>query len=152
MAAGFSAETGKLRAVADFLNSRLQSEIAVATVTRGLKLDGALAPGAATMELLAAIEKISPFGTGNPEPRFAIPDVRVSWAKVVGANHVSCTLNGSDGNRVRAIAFRAMDSELGPTLLSKDGVPLHIAGKLRINSWRGADSVQLFIDDAAPAW
>ncbi|MBL6929737.1 MAG: single-stranded-DNA-specific exonuclease RecJ [Rhodospirillales bacterium] len=152
MAAGFAAQTDGLQAFGEFLNTRLKAEIAEASQFRGLKMDGALSLGAATRDLVGVIGKIAPFGTKNPEPRFAIPDVRVSWSKVVGANHVSCTLSGADGTRLKAIAFRAMDSELGPALLNGDGAPLHIAGKLRINSWRGTESVQMFIDDAAPAW
>ena len=152
MAAGFSGEAEKLKAVSEFLNARLMPEITVAAKLRGLKLDGALSLGGATKELVAAIEKVAPFGTQNPEPRFAIPDVRISWAKVVGTNHVSCSFVGADGARLKAIAFRAMDSELGPTLLNGDGTPLHVAGKLRLNSWRGTESVQMFLDDAAPAW
>ncbi len=44
-----------------------------------------------------------------------------------------------------------MDSDLGPALLKSDGMPFHMAGKLRVNSWRGTESVQLIVDDAAPA-
>jgi single-stranded-DNA-specific exonuclease len=71
---------------------------------------------------------------------------------VVGANHLNCTLCDADGGRLKAIAFRAMDTAVGPALLNSDGALYHIAGKLRINSWRGTDSVQMVIDDAAPAW
>ena len=152
MAAGFAARSIYLKAFGEFLQTRLASEITVAAQARGLNLDGALSPGGATRDLVAAIEKVGPFGTKNPEPRVVLPDVRVSWSKVVGANHVSCSLSGADGSRLRGIAFRAMDSELGPALLNADGAPLHVAGKLRLNSWQGNETVQMFIDDAAPAW
>ncbi|MBC8158655.1 MAG: single-stranded-DNA-specific exonuclease RecJ [Alphaproteobacteria bacterium] len=152
MAAGFAARSIDLKAFGEFLQTRLASEITVAAQARGLNLDGALSPGGATRDLVAAIEKVGPFGTKNPEPRVVLPDVRVSWSKVVGANHVSCSLSGADGSRLRGIAFRAMDSELGPALLNADGAPLHVAGKLRLNSWQGNETVQMFIDDAAPAW
>ena len=35
-------------------------------------------------------------------------------------------------------------------LLANDGTPLHLAGTLRIDSWQGRTSVQMFIEDAAP--
>jgi len=95
---------------------------------------------------------VAPFGTGNPEPRFAVPAARLNWPQVVGANHLGFTLMGAEGGRLRAIAFRAMDGPLGPALLAHDGAPFHVAGKLRINAWKGAESVQLIVDDAAPAW
>jgi len=36
-------------------------------------------------------------------------------------------------------------------LLNSRGMPLHIAGKLRRDRWRGNDSVQLIVEDAAEA-
>ncbi len=151
MAAGFSAETSRLDEVRRFLDERLGGQIEVASASRELRIDGSLAPSAATMALLSSLQRVAPFGIGNPEPRFAIPSARVSWAKVVGTNHLSCTLTGAEGGRLRAIAFRAMDGELGRALLQSDGLPFHFVGKLRVNSWRGSESVQMIIDDAAPA-
>jgi len=152
MAAGFSLLPDGLEALRGFLDERLGDDVRLAVEKRELTLDGALSPAAASLDLLAALERMSPFGIGNPEPRFAIPSARVSWAKVVGANHLSCTLTDAQGGKLKAIAFRAMDAELGPALLQSDGAPFHVAGKLRINSWRGTESVQMIIDDAAPAW
>lgn len=151
MAAGFAAEAAKLDELRSFFDERLGAQIEVASATRELNIDGALAPAAANMTLLVSLQRVAPFGVGNPEPRFAIPAAKVSWTKVVGANHLSCTLTGPEGGQLRAIAFRAMDSDLGPALLKSDGMPFHMAGKLRVNSWRGTESVQLIVDDAAPA-
>lgn len=60
--------------------------------------------------------------------------------------------DGEDGGRLKAIAFRAMDSALGPALLSahSKGEKLHFAGHLRADNWMGRNQAQLFIDDAAP--
>ena len=35
------------------------------------------------------------------------------------------------------------------TMCMTGGLPLHVAGKLRPDSWTGPDAVQLFIEDAA---
>lgn len=152
MAAGFSVDADKLEALRAFLDARLGAAVVEAAAASGLRLDGAVSPAGATLDLVAALERVAPFGTGNPEPRFAVPAARLSWPRVVGANHLSFTLAGADGGRLRAIAFRAMDGPLGPALLNHDGVPFHIAGKLRINAWKGVETVQLIVDDAAPAW
>ena len=124
-------------------------QIAASGYRPALGFDGALQPGAADAELVRLLERLGPFGVGNAEPRFALPAVTVQGARVVGENHVSCRLRGSDGARLKAIAFRALDGELGPRLLKTDGLPLHVAGKLRPDSWTGPDAVQLFIEDAA---
>ena len=74
------------------------------------------------------------------------------YADVVGGNHLKCTLAGADGGRINAIAFRGLDTDLGPALLNHDGAPFHVAGRLRVNTWRGHSAVEFLIDDAAPAW
>ena len=61
-----------------------------------------------------------------------------------------CSVTGTGGGRLKAIAFRAMDSDLGPALLRRGALPLHLAGKLQWDRWAGAEAVQMIIDDAAP--
>jgi single-stranded-DNA-specific exonuclease len=151
MAAGFTVAGDKLDALRAFLAARVAEQMAAMPLVPTLELDGALSVGAATTALVNTLNTLGPYGTGNAEPRFAITDARVVRADVVGANHVRCILQGNDGGRLKAIAFRALDSDLGQALLTGKGTPFHLAGILRIDRWNGAEGVQLLIDDAAPA-
>ncbi|WP_448203502.1 single-stranded-DNA-specific exonuclease RecJ [Azospirillum sp. sgz302134] len=151
MAAGFTVAGDKMDALRAFLTSRIAEQVAAAPLVPTLELDGALSVGAANSGLVDTLNKLGPFGTGNAEPRFAVTDARVVRADVVGANHVRCILQGNDGARLKAIAFRALETELGKALLMGRGSPFHLAGILRIDRWNGAEGVQLLIDDAAPA-
>ena len=85
------------------------------------------------------------------EPRFALPALRVLQAEPLGEAHIRCTLAGSDGSRLRAVAFRSLATELGRALLTPAGPALHLAGHFRINRWQGRTEVQLLIEDGAPA-
>jgi single-stranded-DNA-specific exonuclease len=149
MAAGLTVAERDLPALRAFLDQRLARQIEVSGYRPALGFDGTLQPGAANAELVELLQRLAPFGVGNAEPRFAVPAARVQGARVVGQNHVRCTLLGSDGARLKAIAFRALDGDLGPRLLDTGGLPLHLAGKLRPDSWTGPDAVQLFVEDAA---
>ncbi|HIJ62661.1 MAG TPA: single-stranded-DNA-specific exonuclease RecJ [Rhodospirillaceae bacterium] len=149
MAAGFSLTADRLDDFRAFLGQRLAEQMA-GPLRPVLELDGALDAGGATIELVETLRCLGPFGSGNGEPRFAITGARVMQSKVVGAGHVSCALAGRAGGRLKAIAFRAADSELGRALLARDGLPMHLAGTLRIDNWQGKTSVQLFIEDGAP--
>ena len=60
-----------------------------------------------------------------------------------------CILTGEDGGRLKAIAFRCADRPLGQLLLQSGGLPVHIAGQIRVDRWQGRESVQMIIDDAA---
>jgi single-stranded-DNA-specific exonuclease len=151
MAAGLTVEAGKLAEARAFLEERLGRALAASGYVPALGFDGAVHPGGATLDLLRQLEKLGPYGTGNAEPRFAVPNVRIHSAQVVGENHVRCFLEGADGQRLKAIAFRARDTDLGQALLDDRGVRLHVAGKLRVDQWGARDRVQLIIDDAAHA-
>lgn len=149
MAAGLTVREGKLDELHEFLNSRIASEVMAAGEERQLKLDGALTTDAASREMFEMLEKAGPYGAGNPEPRFAVPRVRIVRADRVGQNHVRCILAGDEGGRLKGIAFRAADSALGESLLNSGGAVFHVAGRLRADDWQERRGVQLQIDDAA---
>ena len=153
MAAGFELDRDRLERLREFLEARVAAALVpgVASQAASLALDGALQPMAATPALLRQIQAVGPFGSGNAEPRFALPSARVAWASPVGADHVRCTLTGSDGAKLKAIAFRALGQELGQALLAPGGRALHVAGKLKLDTWQGREEVQLQIEDAALA-
>jgi single-stranded-DNA-specific exonuclease len=152
MAAGFTVEEGRLDDLRDFLASHIERQLDGEVLAPSLGLDGALSPHAATPELVEMLDRAGPFGAGNSRPRFAIPQARIVDSGIVGKGHVRCVLTGADGTgRLKAIAFRSADTPLGQALLNARGAPLHIAGNLRADEWRGVTSAQLFIDDAAAA-
>ena len=151
MAAGFTLDAGRVPEFSRFLAERMSAEMAAVDPVASLGFDGALAPGAATPELVELVQCVGPFGAGNSEPRFAMASVKVVKADVVGEKHVSCVLAGSDGSRLRGIAFRSLENGLGTALLQARGSALHVAGKLRLDTWNGRRQAQLHVEDAAPA-
>src|SRR5579859_3348595 len=148
MAAGFTVKRENLQALNDFLASRLHDQL-TGPIRPTLQLDATLDPAGATLELVETLSRLQPFGSGNAEPKFALIGARISGPRIVGQNHVSCTVTGPNGGRLKAIAFRSADTDLGQALLANDGTPLHLAGTLRIDNWQGRTSVQMFIEDAA---
>jgi len=149
MAAGFTVAADRQDAFREFLAGRIAAQTGDGGPVAELGLDGVLQPRGATVELAGALQKLAPFGAGNREPRFAISAARIAKADVVGSDHVRCILTGEDGGRLKAIAFRCADRPLGQLLLKSAGLPLHIAGQIRIDRWQGRESVQMIIDDAA---
>ena len=152
MAAGFTVAAEKLDRLQAFLDERLGDGLDHERLVPELRVDAALSLGAAQAELMGHIDRLAPFGTGNPEPRFVLPGVRVAHTEFVGNGHLRCTLTDPlDGTRLRAIAFRAAGTPLGQLLTETRGVTIHVAGHLRRDTWRGGDAVRLSIDDAASA-
>ena len=148
MAAGLTVETARLGDLRGFLEERLGPQVAAAQ-DRALSIDAALTAGAATLELIELLEQAGPYGTAHPSPVFAFPAHRVLYADRAGGDHIRCTIAAADGKKLKAVAFRAMGTELGELLLSEKQLPLHVAGRLTIDDWSGARVPCLHIEDAA---
>jgi single-stranded-DNA-specific exonuclease len=152
MAAGFTVEAMRLGKLRDFLTVRAEEALRETASVPELHIDGALMPVAVTPDLMATVETLGPFGTGNSEPRFALAHARLLHAETVGGAHLRCILgDGVASTRVKAVAFRAFEGPLGAALAQARGEVFHIAGHLRADRWQGREEVQLVIDDAAPA-
>lgn len=152
MAAGFTVAEEKLPAFRDFLAERLRAQMDSGGITPTLELDGALDVSGASTDLVEMLARCGPYGAGNEEPRFVISHCRVAKADVVGSGHVRMFLSSSNGmGRLKAIAFRCVDGELGQALLNGAGRVFHIAGTLRADTWQGRTEAQLVVDDASVA-
>lgn len=149
MAAGLTVEHGRLGDLRAFLEDRLATAVAEWRRDRALKIDGALMAAGASVGLIDTLEQAGPYGSGNPTPVFAFPAHRVEYAEAVGNGHVRCSLSADVGSRLKAIAFRAADTDLGRMLLQARGQPLHVAGTLVVDHWGGNARPQLRIVDAA---
>ena len=149
MAAGLTVKREKLEALNAFFAERLCTTSTKAREQSGLEIDGALTPAAVNDALMTLIERVGPYGQGNPNPRFAFPAHRVKFAKVVGASHIRCVLEAGDGSRLDAVAFRAAGQPLGDLLTAPGGLPLHIVGTLKRDTWGGRQKIELTIEDAA---
>jgi len=152
MAAGFTVSAPRLEAFRDFLTERVHGAAGPNGLVPELGLDGVLMPAAATPDFVELLVRLAPFGAGNAEPRFAFPSMVVHRAEVVGDKHVRAILGEAAGpQRLKAVAFRCLETDLGRALLNGRGRGFHVAGHLRADNWQGRTEVQLQIEDAAAA-
>jgi single-stranded-DNA-specific exonuclease len=150
-AAGLTVEWDRVEELKDFLSEKLEPEMAAAAgEARALTIDAAGAIGAMDLSLIEALDRIGPYGQGHPEPVFALPDVRVCFAKLVKEEHVRFTLEDARGARISGIAFRAMKSALGEALMKRDQV-YHAAVRIKRNEWNGTVKCEAEIVDLALA-
>lgn len=149
MAAGLTLRKENEAELLAFFADQLADDVEAATAEHELKVDGAVTASGATIDLLHKIESAGPYGAAHPEPVLALPSHRISYADIVGNGHVRVTIAAGAGDSLKAIAFKAADTPLGKLLMSKRGQPLHLAGSLSIDTWRGAERVQMRLIDAA---
>ena len=149
MAAGLTVARDGIEPAMARLSDLLARQGAGAQGPRTLRLDGLVMPGAATAELIEALEKAGPFGQGAPAPRFALPSVEISHSRRIGEAHLRLTLSDGMSARLEAVAFNAFTGPLGPFLEAVRGRRAHVAGRLELNHWQGRTTVQLRLEDAA---
>ncbi len=146
MAAGFSIEMSKIDKFKEFifkkflnLNKKMNST--------AIYLDSEISPSALNIDFFEKINILSPFGAGNPEPRFLLRDLKVLNSKIVGEKHVKSVLLGKDGSSIQTISFNSNSNEIGQFLLNNNKDLFSIVGKLSLNEWNGRRNVEFIIDD-----
>jgi single-stranded-DNA-specific exonuclease len=148
MAAGLTIKPDRIEGFTAFLGDRLRDETEAATAADVVDIDALVSPAAADRGLYEDFQRLTPFGPGNPEPVFALAGVGVDYVKAMNGGHVRCTLSDGAGGRLKAIAWRSAETDLGRRLLAGGG-SLHVAGRLKPDDYMGRQGVQLEIEDAA---
>lgn len=151
MAAGLSLERSQLGALRAFFEETAAEKVRSLRSNQTLKIDGAIAASGATIDLLDQLESAGPFGAGNPQPVFVLPNHQLVDARIVGADHVKLRLADATGSKIEGIVFRASETDVGKALLNGRGKRFHIAGTLSVNHWQGSRRVQIRVIDAAMA-
>ena len=102
MAAGFSADPRQLGALMSQFNEAAQNQLnageagAWAALEGRMEIDAQVPLEAVNRQTVSWIERLAPFGEGNPAPTFLSTDVGVRQAKTVGADgaHLKLDLDG----------------------------------------------------------
>jgi single-stranded-DNA-specific exonuclease len=148
MAAGFSLTRDHLPLLKNFLNEeleRLGNEVDLRPI---LLCDGYLNLRSITMELMEEIKALSPFGMGNPSPKFIFTDVMVQSYQLIKDQHVRCRFSQGDGIVLEGMGFRLKDTPLGEVLMDGSRRPLDLIASLKVDTWGGKIKMTLMIEDA----
>lgn len=141
-AAGFEIERRNLEAFRDRLDG-LAGEAEWPETAVPLEVDAGVVLEEITPECVGWVERLSPFGKGNPEPLFGCRGARLAEApSVVGKKHLRLTFRQGAGT-VRGIAFNQGDrlEEL------REGQEVDAVFHVAFDIWRGGNSVQLVVKD-----
>lgn len=148
-AAGFTIKTSnieELRArLGDMCDLQLQEEHLKPTIMA----DAELPVGQVNDDMLHHINRMSPFGSGNPSPVFMAKGVRVVSSSTVGDNSAHLKLivadghNGHSSRPLEAMAFRY--GHLAETIRRRGTVDIIYSVERR--EWKGESHLQLRVRD-----
>ncbi len=151
MAGGFTVLPEQIPAFRQFIYDHVKKQAGSNAANSEAIIDGVLSVRGLRADFVKLIrDSIGPFGQEHPEPLFVVNNVRIHSADIVGSSHVRVLAGDWEGGtRLKAVAFRALDTPLGDALLKQGKRPFHLCGTLKINEWQGRESVEMHIKDAA---
>jgi single-stranded-DNA-specific exonuclease len=145
-AAGFSLPTKKLATLKQSLLETATSELAGVDLRPHLDIDAEVRLAELGGDTMPALQKLAPFGYGNPSPAFLSRRVEVSDCRTMGAGgeHLRLRLR-QDGVVWDGVAFQAGDYR------KEVASPLDIVYNLEVDHWGGESRLRLNLLDFAPS-
>lgn len=141
-AAGLSLAAANLAAFSAAFESEAARLLTDDDLVPRLDIDIEVSPEDITREFAQELEKLEPFGAGNPEPVLLLRGMNVLERRVVGDGHLRLRL-ARDGCSFNAIAFRMAKRETQGRV--------DVAFFPEMNEWNGSSSLQLRVKDLRPA-
>jgi single-stranded-DNA-specific exonuclease len=145
MAGGFSASSANIANLRECLENWASNQsLQRGEEARGNLLDASLDPVQVSRNLYDELERLEPFGKGNPKPKFWMKDLNIVSARRVGnsKSHLKMKLAGND-EVLDGIGF-GMGENL-PALQNERNV--NPVFTLDLNDWRGQKKIQLKLKD-----
>ncbi len=143
MAAGLSLLAEDIPAFRRGLARAVKAQIGAAPTQPALQIDGYVSLADLSLDLLADMERLAPFGSGNPSLTLATRDICVTAHRPLGRDgrHLLLTVEDADGV-ARQIVWWRWDGAALP-----EGA-FDLAYTTRVNDFRGQRELQIVWEDA----
>ena len=148
MAGGFSLEKDKIEEFNMFCDSKILELDQDILTKRTQKYDYILDNIEIDRNFYEFINRASPYGQGNPEPKFIVPNAEIEFCKTVGKGHLKLKISGNNYKNLDCIAFNVIGTPLGDLITHHSGSLIHFIGVIRKNDWQDFKGIQLQIFDA----
>lgn len=143
MAAGLSLEKKNLEKFSQKMESIAGQILSDVDFIKNINIDAQIDMEQIGVNLAKQIQKLAPFGMGNPQPIFLI-DGRVRNIRLMGAEkqHLSFVFR-SKNHEVKVVAFS--NAKLADNLQKVENIEL--IGNIKINRWQEKETAQLMFLD-----
>ncbi len=144
MAAGFSMKRGKLKNLEDYIledfvlkNKKINLENTY---------DAEISSNAINKDFINEINKIEPFGNGNPIPIFLIKNLNIIKVEIIKNKHINVIFKPKVGKLIKSICFNSLNTQLGKYLLTYKK-KVHVIAQIHENYWNNNKVLQLNVKD-----
>ena len=141
MAAGLTMDADKMDDLRLALDKAVGEALPPGDLDPAVNVDVVVPLSEVTNRTISDLEKLAPFGAGNPEPVIGCRAVRVIWKRLVGGgDHLKLRVE-QEGRSLEAIGYRMGKSEV------KVGDVVDVAFHPEIRTWQGVSTLQLRLKD-----
>ena len=148
LAGGFTVHTGKIHFLEEALSMSFHKVKRVKEESESA-YDVKTDLGVVNMKNWREIEKMSPFGLGNPKPVFLFERVKIEKLKKFGKNgsgeHLEITFSDPNKNKAVAVSFFTSLDSFKNTL--SEGVNVNLLATFDLSRFRGREELRLRIVD-----
>lgn len=152
-AAGFSLPAVHEAEFCEFLEQSVLAQLNGARPNCDVLVDAEMDAAGATLQLVRKLQKLQPFGQGNPEPILALRGAVLNFATVMGhgATHLRGAFRTSTGGRLDFVGFNLVGTPVGDFLLDDANIntKIMVLGRLCENSYNGRVNAQFVLEDIA---
>ncbi|MBR0280545.1 MAG: single-stranded-DNA-specific exonuclease RecJ [Oscillibacter sp.] len=148
LAAGFTIRAENLDAFRARMNDIVREKFGAEPCEAALRIDAVInVPGEATLEQVRQLDRLEPYGAGNPRPVFALMGAAAESVQSVGqGRHTKFRLSRGTA-RFDGIFFSVTEEECG----IRADMRVDAAFYLQPNTFRGVTTVQLQLIDIRPS-
>lgn len=157
-AAGFKVENKNLEKLRKKLEAIADREIKEEELAPAVEIDAEVGTENMHLDFFREVEKMAPFGEGNPEPVFVLRNMRIAEMRAVGngEKHLKLSLlpdkneKGKKNDPSASKIFRAIGFNLGDWSVSnkiKINDRIDIAFTLSVNEWNGYSNLEFKVID-----
>ncbi len=148
MAAGLQIDAARVEGFRRALAAHAGAQLAPGDLVPVERVDAVIPGGALTLETAEELERLGPFGAGNPAPALLVPAARIEHVTAMGEErkHARFSLVGG-GARARGVAFRRSQRSLA----AAGATPHDVVVSLERNRWNGAVEARVVLNSLSPA-
>lgn len=144
MAAGFSLQVEQIDALREQINIYAAAHLSEADTEPVMELDALVSLQDVTYELINEIERLAPYGHGNPGPLFALQQAKVVNCRGVGKNNAHLKMLLSEQNvAIDGIGFN-LGQFAGELAAARE---VSVAFTPSVNTWQGRQTLQVKVQD-----
>lgn len=145
MAGGFTCEIEKVLELKSFLNEEIKAKklpkYKIAQYALTLEISQI------TIDLYKEVERLRPFGIGNFRPLFCIKNAELSYWQRRGQKHLHMVVIDESGIAIKGMFFNFFEYADENLLTRLSYKTFDIFAEISLNSWNGANNIELNIKD-----